>query len=135
MAARRFSPYAVLAVVAGGALFVAAWNISEPRRDSAAALSAPPEADALFQKGRDQYRRKEYSDAKKTLEQCLAAYAIHAECHKLLGATLGRLGDGIGGAREYERFLLHAPKDHPQRAKVEALLEAYRQNSPTFGSR
>ena len=47
------------------------------------------------------------------------------DCHMLLGATYGQLGDGPAGAREYEKFLELAP-DHAKAPQVRELLTQYK---------
>jgi hypothetical protein len=70
-----------------------------------------------------------YGQAKVKLEKCIKIDKTNADCHKLLGAALGQLGDAPGGAKEYEAFLKYAPPDHPQVPRVKELLEQYYKNN------
>jgi pSer/pThr/pTyr-binding forkhead associated (FHA) protein len=94
---------------------------------------APPvangrsDAEKIYEEAQGFYKQKTkpgWEQAKLRLEKCIKVDKTYPECHKLLGATLGQLGDGPGGAKEYERFLQLAP-DHPQAEKVRQLLEQY----------
>lgn len=87
------------------------------------------DAEAQLEEARGFYKNKDFKNAKTKLDKCVKLDVSNADCHKLLGATLGMLGDGPGGAREYELFLKYAPPDHPQIPKVKQLLEQFRQNS------
>jgi hypothetical protein len=70
-----------------------------------------------------------YQAARVKLEKCLKVDKTFPDCHKLLGATLGQLGDGPNGAKEYELFLKYAPPDHPSVEKVKHLLEEYHKSA------
>jgi len=124
----RFSLVKGLALVAAALLLGAAWVATEPRRQQAPSSTATP--NERLEAGRDHFRRRDYPAARAAFEDCLTIDVSHAECHKLLGATLGQLGDGLGGAKEYELFLKYAPDTHPQRAKVELLLDAFYGSGP-----
>lgn len=99
-----------------------------PVKPPAAAPNPRAEAERLYEEAQGFYKLKTkegWQQAKGRLEKCIKVDKTYPECHKLLGATLGQLGDGPGGAKEYEKFLDLAP-DHPQAPKVKALLDAYK---------
>jgi len=79
----------------------------------------------LLEEARAFNKNKEYAKSKVVLEKCIKGEPKNAECWKLMGVTLGQLGDGAGGARAYEKFLEIAP-DHPQAAKVRQIVDTYR---------
>lgn len=89
------------------------------------AANPKADAEAVLEEARGFYKNKDYAQAKVRLEKCIKLDKTNAECHKLLGGTLGSLGDGAGGAREYEIFLKLAP-DHPQAARVRQLVDAFK---------
>ncbi len=115
---------------------VAAKAPPEPKQPPQQPKQPPPpqanpkaEAEAQLEEARGFYKNKDFKNAKVKLDKCIKLDVTNSDCHKLLGATLGMLGDGPGGAREYELFLKYAPPDHPQIPKVKQLLEQFRQNS------
>ncbi|MBL8957148.1 MAG: FHA domain-containing protein [Myxococcaceae bacterium] len=79
----------------------------------------------LLEEARAFNKNKEFVKGKTQLEKCIKLEPKNAQCWKLMGVTLGQLGDGSGGARAYEKFLELAPDD-PQAPKVRAILEAFR---------
>ena len=86
------------------------------------------EPERLFGEARQAYKAGNYKLAKTKLERCLRMDKANPDCHMLLGGTLGQLGDGPGGAKQYELFIRYAPADHPAMAKVKQLLEQYHQS-------
>ena len=113
-------------------------ELAAPRLGLAPSVAAaPPGAaqtpraggDQLLELARLAYKTRDHHNARGYIEACLKLDPTHAECHKLLGATFGMLGEGDRGAREYELFLKFAP-DHPQARQVRALLEAYWNHRP-----
>jgi serine/threonine-protein kinase len=98
------------------------------------ATQSPPltpqqqQAQSLLEEARtDMKLRTEagYKAAKAKLDKCVRIDKTAFDCHKLLGAALGQLGDAPGGAREYELFLKYAPPDHLQLGHVKELLQQY----------
>jgi pSer/pThr/pTyr-binding forkhead associated (FHA) protein len=89
---------------------------------------AAKEAEALYEEARVTFKGANYPKTKETLLKCIRVDKTYADCHKLMGATLGQMGDGSGGAKEYEMFLKYAPPDHPSISKVKQLLDQYHQS-------
>jgi TolA-binding protein len=98
----------------------------QPTVPKAVPVSPQAEAQKLYEDAHATFKGGDYPKAKALLQKCLIKDRTYADCHKLLGATLGQMGDGAGGAKEYELFIKFAPPDHPQIPKVKALLEQYR---------
>jgi TolA-binding protein len=98
----------------------------QPTAPKAVPVSPQAEAQKLYEDAHAAFKSTDYPKAKALLQKCLIKDRTYADCHKLLGATLGQMGDGAGGAKEYELFIKFAPPDHPQIPKVKQLLEAYR---------
>ncbi len=79
---------------------------------------------AMTDKGRAYLKAKDYPEAKKVLLDCLKVDGKAFECAKLLGSVYARLGENEPSVRYYRKFLELAPPDHPDRSKVQAMLDA-----------
>jgi serine/threonine-protein kinase len=109
-----------------------------PEPDEAMAPPAAPpqrpltpqqqQVEALTEEARAQMKLRTpagYAVAKAKLEKCVRIDKTAFDCHKLLGAALGQLGEAPHGAKEYELFLKYAPPEHPQVPRVRELLNQY----------
>jgi serine/threonine-protein kinase len=85
------------------------------------------EAERLFQEAQLPFAAGSFTVAKGKLDRCVKIDRTFPECHKLLGTTLGLLGDHNGESKQYEAFLKLVPAADPEAAKVRALLEQNRQ--------
>jgi serine/threonine-protein kinase len=109
--------------------------IVEPSSPPGSDLVIPPDEEAvapLIEEARAQFKMRTiagYQAAKVKLEKCIRVQKTAYDCHKLLGAALGQLGDAPRGAREYELFLQYAPPNHAQVPRVRELLQAYYGNN------
>jgi tetratricopeptide (TPR) repeat protein len=96
-----------------------------------ASAGAPGNTASEWQKKGDEARRqKEFPRAAEAYQRCLALEPEHLDCTLRLASTTAQLAARTGdleksetARRLYQRFLALAPPDHPQAAKVRALLE------------
>jgi serine/threonine protein kinase len=100
---------------------------SHPAPPPRARTAQRAEAERLFQEAQLPFAAGSFTVAKGKLDRCVKVDRTFPDCHKLLGTTLGLLGDHNGESKQYEAFLKLVPAADPEAVKVRALLEQNRQ--------
>ncbi len=78
----------------------------------------------LLMKSRQQYEKRRWGDAARTLDKCINAYPAFPACHQMLGATFAQLGYSEDAKSQYLEFLRLAPNDSEAPA-VRKVVEEY----------
>lgn len=114
---------------------------AKPPVEAAVAVAAAtkPDVKRLLAEASDLYKeakgkegpaqKAKLTAAKAKLKECLKIDEEFADCHKLLGATFAKLGDGEQGLKHYERFVELAP-DNPSAPQVRTIIEQFKATRP-----